>query len=591
MDGTFDAQMKDLDKVITNGQHLIPKYQRRYSWEENNIRDFWNDIVSSPKQSHFLGSMVVARLIDGDTLEVVDGQQRLTTAIVLLSALRDRFNDLNFDSLEDGIKRYIVYIDRNGEERFRLRNVDESANNRLVDNVLNPASRVSVNVDEALRERVAYRIFAGLLDEVVSKAADPKAELVEIRDRLLSARVVYVEVNDRKSAFTIFETLNDRGMDLGVSDLVKTLLLSKVADSADREGERLWSEMVDRVESAGVEGIGIDEFLYYFWNSKAPDGKPSSEEITNVRIRRSIQEYIEKAGEANEVEERTKDLLVELSSSARVFEALGATLLSRGSADPWRGVDKSWREDKWSKIGAELYGILVTGSNQPLVLLLSLIRRYTEPAAYRMRSALLLKFLKAIRVFQVRWSIAQKGSTSTQRSLYRRTATLIDSADSAQALADALEYFKDRANAHMATDNQFKSGLEKLVYSNTRMKDGPRVRYILSEVERALGDSKLDFGRPLSIEHLEGQGAKSENTPRNSWVFKLGNLLLLDPDVNSTLPQEFSEKSDEFRKWINPNDTVLEDALKTGEWGAQVANERLAWIEEHALSIWPNQIG
>lgn len=587
MDGSFDARMEKLGDVIARGQHTIPRYQRRYAWEENNIRDFWNDIVKEKKKSHFLGSMVVANA--DDLLEVIDGQQRLTTTLILLTVLRDRFDAHGLSQLTEGIQQYLTYKDLNGNDQVRLENVDQSARNRLIDEVLIRPEEREETSGEVSKERRAYEVFSELLDGVLSETDDVESVLVFIRDALLQANVVYVKVADRPSAFTIFETLNDRGRDLTVMDLVKNLLLSKLPASADEKTERDWSEMLENLELAEIEGVTPPDFLYYYWNSKAPKGESTHEEITNTRIRRSIQDFIEGGHGEDEAIERGKELVGDLKITARIFLALSETLQSRGSAEPWKRLDQTWREDKWIKICRELHGILVTGANQPLPLLFSLMRRYIDPKR-QMKNADLAEFLRVIKIFQFRWSIAQKPSTSTQRRMYRRAAAGVETAQTTEDLRQVIKTFSAAANQQMATDNQFRSGLEKLVYSRTRRKDIGKVKYILTEVERDTGCTRVDFKDPVSIEHLEGQGKKSEITPRNSWVFKLGNLTLLHPDVNSKLPKEFKDKTDRLAEWVNPADEALVDAIQSGIWGAPKANERMIWIQDQAMNIWPGSV-
>lgn len=589
MDSNFDARMMSLASVITNGQHEIPRYQRRYAWEESHIRDFWNDILKSPEESHFLGSMVVAQQTE-DTLEVVDGQQRLTTTMILLTAVRKHFEARQLANLADGLKPYITFTDRNGIERYRLQNVDQSAHNRLVDEVFESGDNESVGkVETESAESSAYQVFNNLIADRLANSTSDEDALIEIRDALLRARVVYVTVADRRSAFTIFETLNDRGKDLTTVDLVKNILLSKVPASADAQVERAWSGILENLHAAQIEGVTDSDFLYYFWNSKAPENESAHEEITQKRIRRSIQDFVEKPEEPTEVEARSKLLITDLETNASIFRAMGETLVGRGSARPWRELDNDWREDKWSKISQELYGILVTGSNPPLMVLLALLDRYLDPKR-QLSNQIIVEFLRAIKVFQFRWSIAQKGSSASPRRMYRRAAAGVALANGNAQVREVLQTFLVTARALTATDNQFKMGMEKLVYSKTRRKDAPKVRYILTEIERSGSPSKLDLGLPTSIEHLEGQGSRSEVSPKNNWVFKLGNLTLLPPEVNAELPSEFVDKAPELKKWVKSDDGVLCQAINTGIWDASTAKSRMEWIQQMAIDIWPSSI-
>ena len=78
-----DRTVKDL---LSSGYYVIPRFQRPYSWDIENISDFWADVAENQSE-YFIGSMVVYQLLG--RLGVVDGQQRLTTIMILLASLRD----------------------------------------------------------------------------------------------------------------------------------------------------------------------------------------------------------------------------------------------------------------------------------------------------------------------------------------------------------------------------------------------------------------------------------------------------------------------------------------------------------------------
>ena len=105
----FEADTKPLREILVVGQHVIPRYQRRYAWDELNIEEFWGDLRNN-QHGHFLGSMVVCGPRSGER-EVIDGQQRITTALILLSVLRDEYIRLGEASLVGGIEPLIKYID------------------------------------------------------------------------------------------------------------------------------------------------------------------------------------------------------------------------------------------------------------------------------------------------------------------------------------------------------------------------------------------------------------------------------------------------------------------------------------------------
>lgn len=579
----IDAHKRPMEDILKIGQHVIPRYQRRYAWEEQNIRDYWADITAS-SDAHFLGSMVVSGK-SSSPREVIDGQQRLTTTIIALSALREIYEEIGATTRVTGINAYIEYDNRDGDREYRLTNKDEKAQSRLSDNALLPLTKRSaqLELDASSRENQAFALFSTLIREEITPGSDPVARLDRIRDAILETEVVYINVEDRRNAFTIFETLNDRGQSLTVMDLVKNLLFSKIPESAADDIERAWSESLELIYGCSFEGMAPDYFLYYFWNSRSLIGQASTETIEQSRLRRSISDHLEHASDA---EAAARRVVSDIHAAANTMVGLDSTLTSTGLPDGWRSLDPKWRRDKYEDISRKLYGILVTGANQPFPALLSLMKAYHRSTA-AINTKTLLAYLSAIENFQFRWTIAQKPSTSTIRRLYRHAATSIDAATTAPEFKKSLDEFCSSSAKIGASDNQFKEGIGRLTYSQTRAKDLHKIRYLLTRIESHMGNTKLDLSRQMSIEHLQGLAGRSEATPRNFWIFKVGNLALLSPSINSSLPPQFADKCKTLKNWVNPGDQALMEAIDKKIWSNTDFGKRHEQILQLALEIWP----
>ncbi|WP_338111106.1 DUF262 domain-containing protein [Rhodococcus opacus] len=579
----IDAHKRTLGEVLQQGQHIVPRYQRRYAWESQNIKDFWNDITNST-DPHFLGSMVTSGTTSAPR-EVIDGQQRLTTVVISLSVLRDLYEEIENAPRVTGINEYLEYNDRDGNRNHRLKNKDASAASRLNDNIfLNKELRASApGYDPDALESQAYGVFETLARSAMNNSTDKTQCLDSIRDAILESEVVYINVEDRKNAFTIFETLNDRGKSLTVMDLVKNLLFAEIASGDEDSSERAWSDILEKVDDLTFEGMTPDSVLYYAWNSKHHTGHPATDTVEQARLRRSIVDRIESAPDRDAA---AQDLINGLRFDTMILSALNQTLTSNGSPDSWRELDSTWRRDEYEDICDRLYGILVAGSNQPLPLLISLMRAYLR-GSKKIRRKKLLEFLAVVENFQFRWSIAQKPSTSTIRRLYRQTASSVSEATSAPHFEAAQNSFVAGASKIDASDAQFRDGISRLAYSRTRPKESFKIRYILTRIEKSYRSTKLDLSRQLSIEHLQGLEGRSEMTPRNNWIFKIGNLALIPPEVNAGLPKEFADKCDVLTEWINDEDESLVNAIGRKVWKSEQSNERLSSITQRAIDLWP----
>src|SRR4030042_5126815 len=98
---------KQIHEIFTSYFYLIPRFQRPYSWDDDNIIEFWEDIIvdTHPEEDYFIGAIVVYE--NNGFKGIVDGQQRLTTIIILLCALRDTFKDNNINDYSEGVQSLI----------------------------------------------------------------------------------------------------------------------------------------------------------------------------------------------------------------------------------------------------------------------------------------------------------------------------------------------------------------------------------------------------------------------------------------------------------------------------------------------------
>src|ERR1035437_7340293 len=111
---------KNIADILNSGFYQIPRFQRPYSWERENIEDFWTDVFVNSGPDYFIGSMVVYKPENSDVAFVVDGQQRLTTITMLLAALRNAFEENNFPDSAAGIQSLIERKDIDNKNQYSL---------------------------------------------------------------------------------------------------------------------------------------------------------------------------------------------------------------------------------------------------------------------------------------------------------------------------------------------------------------------------------------------------------------------------------------------------------------------------------------
>jgi uncharacterized protein with ParB-like and HNH nuclease domain len=276
----IESHDRTVEALLNSAYFKVPRFQRAYSWERGEVEDFWNDTIADAEGEYFIGSIVLFAHSPG-TLGIVDGQQRLTTITMVLAALRDALADEGFDGLAKALHRLIERPDINDNNQFVLQT--ETSYPYLQQRIqsFNKEDEEIEAGDEEKRLELAF----GLLKDWIAKSveavrADPalsdekkraqiRSKLMSFRDRILGLKTIMVSLESEDDAYVIFETLNTRGRDLTVSDLVRThitRLLPQANKNVDRSKER-FNAVVAAFE-ASREDLSVNSFLHHYWLSK-----------------------------------------------------------------------------------------------------------------------------------------------------------------------------------------------------------------------------------------------------------------------------------------------------------------------------------
>lgn len=238
-----DYQIDDVFKKDAGFCYVIPKYQREYTWGQYQWKDLYDDICENDN-GYFIGSIIC---IDNSSdafqikeLEVVDGQQRLTTMCLLLTAIYNR------------LKQHKEELDEDDEDELpalRKSIICKGASNGLIlcpqvqnhnQSDFNMVMFENGLIKNAKKEKnwgnrkiaKCYKYFLQRLDQDIEEAGDAVKALLEIKNKVSKAVLVKIEVGSHAEAYTLFESLNNRGTPLTAIDLMKNLILAR----AERSG-------------------------------------------------------------------------------------------------------------------------------------------------------------------------------------------------------------------------------------------------------------------------------------------------------------------------------------------------------------------
>ena len=198
-----------------NEQFVIPAYQRRYSWQKKQLTELFDDInFLKSDDTHLLGSVVCltySHTAGINPLELVDGQQRITSLSIFLKVLQNKYKELEHDEIANEIGGYLNSkgIDRKQQNKILLGDLDNSDYTK----VLNQA-----NIDEIKNLNLlnAYTLLKELVDELTIEA------LNELYFKFINnVLVIRLDVGDAKDAYRLFETINNRGLKLNSTDIIQ----------------------------------------------------------------------------------------------------------------------------------------------------------------------------------------------------------------------------------------------------------------------------------------------------------------------------------------------------------------------------------
>jgi uncharacterized protein with ParB-like and HNH nuclease domain len=253
--------------IYTRRQYLVPIWQREYSWGIQQWSELWNDIMrlyaeifekgNGQDTNHFMGSVVLKpkELGGVEKYVLIDGQQRISTLIVILALLRDSTKEQN-PTLSNTIQTsYLLNRDiKSVDEQFKL-------HPSVTDN---PPFEKMMNGETDLNGRFgqAYNFYKQLLDEEREK--DPKGcDLEKLKEIIIdNLRLVEIILSEKDDSNRIFETLNSRGLDLEPADLLRNFFMMKMGKES--EAENLYTTTWFPMQESLVNAENLTEFFRHY---------------------------------------------------------------------------------------------------------------------------------------------------------------------------------------------------------------------------------------------------------------------------------------------------------------------------------------
>jgi hypothetical protein len=539
----------------------VPQYQRGYSWEEAQVDDFWQDLLvlfndPSMKQ-HFLGQVVFHRDLNENKVYIIDGQQRITTSVILFDALRtvlQKYSEISMDAKyygEDITSLQIgrIYADRNEQKlvlgeinkNFFYENIQKEGeiNYKLLRDKKNKISKSNMNILNA-SEYFINAIYKFIENEETAKQkANKLVALTKVfKENFYLLKIETTEINE---AYVIFETLNARGKDLETSDLLKNHVL-RTAERDMEEANEKWNKIIDTLGESDPT-----QFIRYFWNSR---NALAREKDLYRELRNSIK-----------TPTQVMELLKALGELSEVF-------ISIVSPD-----DNSFFDSE------EINECFID------------LKRLKAASYIPIIFALYSKEYKESEILQVAKSIEKLMFRNFLISSKNANKYEAEFANIAKSISDrrliSVEEVIDKITEITIDDEEFYNNF--IIFSKTNKKS---IRYIFEKIiNYTSSETKvLSSSKKIHLEHILPQkhstSAWKHFTAEEAkeYVWKLGNLTLLGQEYNQKASNKSFEKKKEM--YSKSNIQLNRDLVNYEEWTKENIDSRQKELAKLALEVW-----
>lgn len=555
---------KGILALLDHGSELrTPAFQRSFAWEKEQVDDYWEDLVRALDHDggpvdYFLGLVVV-----DENGHIQDGQQRLATTLLLVSALYNA---------GEGTKASPDHDPHLATE---------------VAAVLSPALRstpqapLTIGTDDqlALIERAGIRTKALESVRRVGKAREELRKLVEVdlskrpkaNERLrrlkawgdflrVQAHVVVLDVPTRE-AHTIFETLNTRGVRLSNGDLVKSHLIARANDSA--KAVKMWGAVTEALQDdKGNFEADLDSFLLHFYGSRY--GRTVKRELF-ADLRPRIADPF--------------TTLDELRESALLYHAL---------AHPAHAMS-FWSDfEPGTQQAVQLINGL--GLKQLRYLLLAVLRDYQSTVDARHQRKHRSVAIKKIASWSVRGLVHHRTGGGDAEATYIEAAELLREGK-ITTLAGLRDHFVTRSML-IEADDLFQEEFRKYAFDSASNHTRARAILYALEFHSIASKSGVELKESLTVEHVlpispaKGEWTQFDEDEQQVYAHRLGNLLLIDgpSGANEQLGnKEWVKKRELIRQW-GPQSPLTREALAKQRWTKRIINQRHKRLAELATA-------
>ena len=552
-----EARNMTISNVLGKGKFIIPDYQREYDWDDENIEEFLEDIKDSAiEDNYFIGHMVFKGDFAGNTFEVIDGQQRITTITILLCCIRDRFLELNEENMAEAIhNKYIFSIDLDNKSYAILEN-------RMPYPILQariqsrPQDKDLSTIPQKKGEKRILSSYDKLYKELANYSV---GDLKILRDKVLNLETIFVAATDLEDASTVFMTLNATGKDLTALDLVKNYVFSQYPHQPHiDEPSDSWKVILQNTSGLTKENEK-DRFLNNSFASrykKISDSKIYKEVVKQFKLKII----------------NAKQFIEELKEDSEIYKTIIKPEPSDFSKSDYDIFESVYAITKTFKIEV---------AN---AFLLSLMREYKKKMITKKMLILALNSME--RLHYLHNAICSKRSSGFDK-LYSKHAQELFKAENKEkkhtVIKELVEELKLKTPAKADYDANFNP---RVYYASTDTKQKGLVQYILTKIERKENKNAILIN--TSIEHIypEKPNKDWERLVDNENFMRIGNLVLLDSGINSKIGNKPYEQK---KQYVQKKSKIIttKKVFENKEWKESMIEDRTIEVRDYMYEdVW-----
>jgi hypothetical protein len=578
---------RDFRSMFKDKTFHVPRYQRAYDWKEDQVADFARDVdnivgarIGGGSSPHFFGAVI--SIFDDETdFEIVDGQQRLTTLMLCLKELRDRWLDLAEATRQKRKEVSAIAAERADEVhrivfagndlRLVLSKRDKDFFHDLITGVQSEGPKRGADQ--------SHRRLWGAVETLRSELFDPLlasvAHFTKRRDRLQAVQdallkdgyIVHLNTADGDQAYRFFMVLNDRGKPLSAGDLLRTHTLATLEQFRPQQeaAEKDWDFILRGNETF------VNRFLAAYYASYTGSRIPTGETYDRFRT-----EFLEDAVDTPHAATALREKIAVLRAEIQTFSSIADGVWPY--EDPKR---PEWERDRLKRLVKSLSHRLA----DPLLLA---VAREANEVVFR-------DLVRMLEPFVFRYINISKAPAARLESLYFKHAKKVRSEEMLDKSGIRAEL--KRMLKVSARDEIFVAQLEETLRFSSKTTSKKLIKHFLTTLEdyedwfkegakkrpTVKDKTKVFDLDAVNIEHIYPQNPANPDSLLNPLKNTLGNLTALDQHEGVIAGnKEFADKRSTYAK---SDFKITRPLAKTQKWNPAAVVRRVDFYKKRALKI------